>query len=55
MNIKFDSKPVYGDGDKYIGIKTTLYGYIVNKSFNDEKGKEYQKKIFHATVCHSQC
>lgn len=50
MNIKFDSKPV-----KYIGKKIRLHGDIINKHFNDEKGKKYQKKIFHATVCHSQC
>ena len=26
MSIKFDSKPVYGDNDKYINTKIKLYG-----------------------------
>ena len=33
MNIKFDSKPVYGDNDKYIKTKIKLYGDNVNTNF----------------------
>ena len=37
MNIKFDSKPVYGDNDKYINTKIKLYGYKVNTNFQGKK------------------
>ena len=30
LNIKFDSEPVYGDGDKYIKTKIKMYGDRVN-------------------------
>ena len=30
LNIKFDSQPVYGDGDKYIKTKIKMYGDRVN-------------------------
>ena len=33
MNIKFDSKPVYGDNDKYIKTKIKLYGDEVDTNF----------------------
>ena len=33
LKIKFDSKPVYGDNEKYIKIKTKIYGGGVNKNF----------------------
>ena len=35
MNIKFDSKPVYGDDNKNINTKIKTYGYIVNTNFQD--------------------
>ena len=37
MNIKFDSEPVYGDNDKYIKIKTKLYGDKINTKFQGKK------------------
>ena len=33
LKIKFDSKPVYGDNEKYIKIKTKIYGGGVNTNF----------------------
>ena len=33
LKIKFDSKPVYGDNEKYIKIKTKIYGGSVNTNF----------------------
>ena len=37
MNIKFHSKPVYGDNDKYIKTKLKLYGNKINKNFQGKK------------------
>ena len=37
MNIEFDSKPVYGDNDKYIKTKIKLYGDKVNTNFQGKK------------------
>ena len=37
MNIEFDSKPVYGDGDKYIKTKIKMYGGRVNANFQGKK------------------
>ena len=37
MNIEFDSKPVYGDGDKYIQTKIKMYGGRVNENFQGKK------------------
>ena len=36
LNIKFDSEPVYGHGDKYIKTKIKMYGGIVSKNLKDE-------------------
>ena len=33
MNIKFDSEPVSGDGDKYINKKIKAYGDKINTNF----------------------
>ena len=40
-NIEFDSKPVYGDGDKYIKTNIKMYGGRVNTNF---QGKEVPKE-----------
>ena len=48
---KIDSKPVYGDSDKYIKTKIKSYGGNVNT--NLKKGKKYQRKLFHTNACHS--
>ena len=37
MNIEFDSKPVYGDGDKYIKTKIKMYEDRVNTNFQGKK------------------
>ena len=41
MNIEFDSKPVYGDNDKYINTKIKMYEDKVNTNF---QGKEVPKE-----------
>ena len=35
--MEFDSKPVYGDDDKYIKAKIKIYGGRVNTNFQDKK------------------
>ena len=37
MNIKFDSEPVYDDGDKYIKTKIKIYEDRVNTNFQGKK------------------
>ena len=37
LKIEFDSKPVYGDDDKYIKTKIKIYGGIVNVNFQSRK------------------
>ena len=37
LSIKFDSKPVYGDNDKYIKTKIKLYGEKINANFQGKK------------------
>ena len=37
MNIELDSKPFYGDSDKYIKIKIKAYGDKVNTNFQGKK------------------
>ena len=42
MNIDFESKPTYGDDDKYIITKIKTYGDSITTSFNN---KRWSKKI----------
>ena len=35
--MEFDSEPVYGDNDKYIGTKIKLYEHRVNTNFQGKK------------------
>ena len=49
MNMKFDSEPVYGDGDKYIKLKMKMYEDRVNTNF---QGKKVAKKMLHMNVYH---
>ena len=37
MRIEFDSKPVYGDNDKYIKTKIKIYSGSVNTNFQGKK------------------
>ena len=47
LNIKFDSKPVYGDNDKYIKVNIKIYDGSVIQIF---KIKKSQKKKHHESV-----
>ena len=47
LKIKFDSKPVYGDDEKYIKTKIKTYGDSVITNFHSKK---CQKKKLHASV-----
>ena len=42
LDIKFDSQPVYGDGDKYIKTKIKMYGDRVNTNFQAWKSVNMQ-------------
>ena len=48
MNIDFESKPVYGDDDKYIKTKIKIYAKSIITNFHNKK---YLKKTHHANVC----
>ena len=48
LKIEFDSKPVYGDEDKYIKTKIKTYGDSVITNFQGKK--KYWKKKHHASV-----
>ena len=37
LDIKFDSQPVYGNGEKYIKTKIKMYGDRVNTNFQGKK------------------
>ena len=37
MKIEYDSKPVYGDKDKYIKTKIKMHGGSVNTNFQSKK------------------
>ena len=51
MSIDFDSKPVYGNDDKYIKIKIKTYKDSITTNFGNKNGsKKYQKKKSHANV-----
>ena len=50
-SIDFDSKPTYGDDDKYIKTKIKTYEDGITTNFYNKKGfKKYQKKKYHANV-----
>ena len=47
MSIDFDSKPVYGNDDKYIKTKIKTYKDSIITNFYNKKGsKKYQKKKY---------
>ena len=48
MEIKFDSKPVYGGDEKYIKTKIKKYGDSVIANFHGKK--KSQKEKLHASV-----
>ena len=47
MKIGFESKPVYGDDDKYIKTKIKIY---VDSMITNFQNKKCQKKKCHASV-----
>ena len=49
LDIKFDSQPVYGDGDKYIKTKARMYGDRGNTNF---QVKKEPKKMLHINAYH---
>ena len=51
MSIDIDSKPTYGDDDKYIKTKLKRYEYsIITNFYNKKKFKKYQMKKYHENV-----
>ena len=40
MDTKFNSKPTYGDDDKYIKTKIETYEYNITTNFYNKKGFE---------------
>ena len=48
IRVDFESKPVYGDDDKYIKIKIRIYVGSIITNFHIKK---CQKKKHHASVC----
>ena len=49
MNIEYDSKPVYGDEDKYIKTKIKMYRDRVNTNL---QSKKCLKKMLHINAYH---
>ena len=47
LKIKFDSKPIYGDDEKYLKTKIKTYGIVLLQIFIVKKS---QKKKHHASV-----
>ena len=47
MGINFESKPVYGDDDKYIKTKIKTYADNMITNFHDKK--KFRKKEHHAS------
>ena len=51
MNIDFNSKPTYGDDDKYIKTKIETYqDSIASIFYNEKESEKYQKKKYHLNV-----
>ena len=50
MDIKLDSEAIYGNHDKDITTKITIYGDKVNTNFQCKK--IHQTKMLHINTCH---
>ena len=51
MGIDFNTKPTYGDDEKYIKTKIKTYeGNITTNFYNKKGSKKYQKKKYHINV-----
>ena len=51
MSIDFDSKPVYGNDDKYIKTKIKTYKDSITTNFYNKKGsKKIPDEKYHANV-----
>ena len=46
MSIDFDSKPTYGDDDKYIKTKIKTYEHSITTKFYDEKGSKKIPEVY---------
>ena len=47
MDIDFNTKPTYGDDDKYIKTKIKTDEDNITTNFYDQNLKKYQKKKYH--------
>ena len=47
MRIDFESKPIYGDNDKYIKTKLKIYAGSTVTNFHNKK---YQQRMHHINV-----
>ena len=45
MKLELDTKPVYGDHDKYIKTKIKIYGGCVNTNFQDKSNTKRKSTI----------
>ena len=51
IGIDFNTKPTYGDDEKYIKTKIKTYENNITTNFYHKKGsKKYQKKKYHINV-----
>ena len=51
MDIDFNTKPTYGNDDKYIKTKIKTYEYKITTNFYNKKGqKKYQKRKYQIIV-----
>ena len=51
MSIKFNSKPAYGNDEKYIKTKIKTYeNNIITNFYHKNGSKKYQKKKYHINV-----
>ena len=51
MSITFDSKPVYGNDNKYVKIKIKTYEDSITTNFHNKKGRrKHQKEKYHTNV-----
>ena len=51
MGLKFNTKPTYGDHEKYIKAKIKTYESNITTNFIIKKGlKKYQKKKYHINI-----
>ena len=53
IGIDFNTKPTYGDDDKYIKTKVKTYeGNITTNFYNEKWSKKVLEEKYHINVCH---